>query len=288
MLGVDVRVALVGAGGVGRALARLMIREGIEVRAYDVSPSSVSKALMDGISVTNDLVGLVRWCDHVLISVPSSEVVKVLKLIRGLTTSSTEPKVVYDVSTFKEGLIREYLRFPKYVKVSSIHPMFGPGIKSPSKHVVLLTPIPTREVDSYEVEYLLNYLGFRVVKVGIEEHDELVAKYVGTSYIVATALAEFMMRYGLSLSSDYLGTTFKLLTNHCLAVMHDSPEFISYVLSNEYVRKYLRGLLEVLKELLSSSGKAELIARSFREYVGTEAIDLAYRRLYEFIEGTNH
>ena len=281
----DLRVGIVGAGGIGKLLAKVLINKGFRVKLYDIDRGVLRRAELLGFEITGYLSELINWCDHAVIAVPPNEVLNTLRSIRYLLSNYSLSKVVYDVTTFKEGLISEYLRFPKYVKVTSIHPMFGTGMRSLEKHVVLITPIPSRESDTYEVELLYSELGFKVIRLGIEEHDDLVATYVGTSYVIATLIANYVVRNDL-MSKGIYGTTFKYLLTHCLAVMRDKEEFIGYVLSNERVRRRVRELISILNDLLRSNDEVIKSVRLLKELIRSEVINTAYEVMYDVIEGS--
>lgn len=280
------RVGVVGAGKVGLTLARLMLREGIEVRVVDVNEDALVKATSLGIPRATTLEEVVAWGDHVMVSVPPKEVPRVLAEVRELVVGEgLEGRVIYDTSTFKEGVMREYATFPRDVKVASIHPMFGAGMRDPSKHVVAIVPVPGREDDASPVEELFRSLGFRVVRVSVEEHDDAVATYVGLSYVVATSLAATLAKRGPPLTGELSGTTFKLLLTHCAAVMSDDPGFIEYVVSEGRVRERAAQLLESLASLLEGSLSVGSVVRLFRGMVGEGFIREAYLKLYDVVEG---
>ncbi len=281
----DLRVGIIGAGGIGKLLANALINKGFKVKLYDVDQEALKHAELLGFEIMKYLSELINWCDHLVIAVPPNEVISTLRSIRYLISNYSMSKVIYDVTTFKEGLINEYLRFPKYVKVASIHPMFGTGMRVLEKHVVIITPIPTRESDTYEVELLYSWLGFKVIKLGIEEHDDLVATYVGTSYVIATLMANYVVRNDL-ISKGIYGTTFKYLLTHCLAVMHDKEEFIEYVLSNERVKERVRELIRILNDLLRGNEEVIKSIKLFKELIHSEVINTAYDVMYDVIEGS--
>lgn len=280
------RVGVIGAGKVGLTLAKLMLRKGIEVKVVDVSEDALVKAASLGIPRATTLEEVVVWGNHVMISVPPKEVPKVLAEVRELVVEeSLEGRVIYDTSTFKEGVMREYVTFPRDVRVASIHPMFGVGMRDPSKHVVAIVPVPGREDDALPVEELFRSLGFKVVRVSVEEHDDAIATYVGLSYVIATALATTLTKEGMDKVNVLGGTTFKLLLTHCAAVMSDDPEFIEYVVSEGRVRERAAQLLESLASLLEGSLSVGSVVRLFRGMVGEGFIREAYLRLYDIVEG---
>ena len=279
------RVGVIGAGKIGLTLAKVMLRKGIEVKAVDVSEDALIKAASLGIPKATALEEVVVWGDHVMVSVTPKEVPKVLAEVRELVVEEgLEGKVIYDTSTFKEGIIPEYVTFPRDVMVASIHPMFGAGMRDPSKHVVAVVPVPGREGDALPVEELFRSLGFKVVRVCVEEHDDAIATYVGLSYAIATALAATLAREGVDKVNVLGGTTFKLLLTHCAAVMGDDPEFIEYVVSEGRVRERVAQLLKSLASLLEGSLSVGSVVELFRGMVGEGFIREAYLRLYEVVE----
>jgi len=279
------RVGVVGAGKVGLTLAKLMLREGIEVKVMDINEGALARAASLGIPRASTLEDVVGWGDHVMVSVPPKEVPKALAEVRELVIrEGLEGKVIYDTSTFKEEVMREYVAFPRSVKVASTHPMFGAGMRDASKHVVTVVPVPGREDDALPAEELFRSLGFKVVRVGVEEHDEAVATYVGLSYAVAAALAATLTKEDLRGVNVFGGTTFKLLLTHCAAVMNDDPEFIEYVVSKGRVKNRVGRLIRFLEGILSGSLDVVLTVKSFKDAVGPGFVEEAYAVLYDVIE----
>lgn len=289
------RVGVVGAGRVGLTLAKVMLEAGVEVRAHDVRADALRRAEALGVVPHTGLRELALASDHVIVSTPPRETLRVLDALRGLAREGIlKGKVVYDTLTFKEDVIPAYRRFPPDLRVSSIHPLFGPGMRDPSKHVVAVTPVPGREGDSEQVTELFRNLGFRVVVVDPATHDEVISAYLGISYAVAVAVAGTLLKAREG-SKELLrgphvalrGTTFTFLLNHCLSVMSDDPAFIEYVLSRERVRGWVAALSNVLEGLLREPSKASVIAEVFKEVVGEGELRRAYGSMYSFLEGVS-
>ena len=69
------KIAVVGLGQMGGAIALRLHASGEDVRGYDVSPSAREAAVTKGLPVTDTLQAAVEGCDTILTSLPNSAVV---------------------------------------------------------------------------------------------------------------------------------------------------------------------------------------------------------------------
>ena len=189
-------------------------------------------------------------------------------------------RLVFDIATFKEGVIGEYQSYPKEVMVASVHPLFGPGARDPRKHSVVVVPVPGRREGSRLASQLFRAAGFNVVVASVEEHDEAVAYTIGLSYVIASSLAgalkdKWDSLHGLS------GTTFRLLRILMGSIAGDPEDFIAHILSNPRVQ---RAAAELAETILSATRNPEGHAAALKDLLSADTRTL-YQALYDCIEG---
>ncbi len=282
------RVGIVGVGRIGTWFARLLLGRGFEVGVYDVSERALRKAVRLGAARYGSLENLALHSDHVMVATPPAATIEVLGRLRELADQGTlEGTVIYDTLTFKLDVMEAYSGFPDTVRVSSIHPLFGPGASGPDGHVVAIVPVPGREADSRPVEGFYRSLGFKTVRVDPSRHDRIVSLTIGLSYVVGVALASLVEEAGgLEEVEALAGSTFRLLSMHYRSVLLDSPSLLSEILSRRGVRGYVEGLGGILREALENPEALVGRAARLQKLWGVDVLEKAYLDLYRCVEGS--
>lgn len=274
-------IGVVGAGRMGLALARLLGPAGFEFVFHDASREALERAAGEGYRVAGSLRGLMAESDAVMVAVGYREVTGVLRSLRRLLESNAayRASLVFDIATFKEGLMEEYERFPQSVLVASAHPLFGPGARDPSSHPVAVVPVPGRGEGARAVARIFRRAGFRVYELGLEEHEELVASTVGLAYALASALPKALGGMW-PLTREISGTTFRLLRILAGAVAADREDFIAYILSNPRVAVAVERLSEALASAVRDpQGSAATLKEAAESESGKH-----YTAMYKCIE----
>lgn len=278
-----VEVKIIGSIGAGRmalTLARLLKPLGLDFVMYDTSREAVERADDLGYSVESSFKALLERSDAVMIAVSHSSIKEVVRRV-GRTLNmlpDSRVKLVFDIASFKTGLIEEYIAYPRGLMVGSVHPLFGPGARDPGSHSVAVIPVPGRTGDSILAD-LFRRAGFRIVIVDAARHDEIMGYTIGSSYLLASALAA-AFRDEWSDIEKLSGTTFRLLRILVGSVGVDDEDFISYILSQPGTRRAAVRLVDsILKSILDPRSSAETI----RSLIGEKA-SFYYNQLYDCLE----
>jgi len=198
-----------------------------EVKIFDVDPKRSE----------GDLGELIEWCDMVMLATPFWETANA---IRQLAQYNLENKVVFDIATFKSGIIEAYSALPEGAGAASVHPMFGPGADSIEGQKILTMEVPNRW-GIERVEEFFSELGAEVVRVDAREHDEYVTVTVALSYAIGLALARLYSEMGPKLEL-YGGTSFKYLSTYAYSLLVDKNS-IKYA---EKAKKILNKFINLL------------------------------------------
>lgn len=275
-------LGVVGSGRMGLALARLLKPTGLDFVFYDSNKEALERASKAGYRVSQNLSGLLEQSDAVMVAVSHSAVPATIRALGRLLASrpSARARLVFDIATFKEGVIGEYQSYPEKVMVASVHPLFGPGARDPRRHSVVVVPVPGREEGSRLASHLFREAGFNVVVASVDEHDEAVAYTIGLSYVIASSLAGALKDKWDSIHS-LSGTTFRLLEILMGSIAVDPEDFIAYILSNPQVK---RVAAELASAIVSTTRKPEGYVAALKELLAVDSLTL-YRALYNCIEG---
>lgn len=239
------RVLIIGgAGRMGRWFARFLASQGYEVQIADPAGP------MQEFSYVEDWRAVPLDHDFVVVATPIRETKGILE---GLRVSP--PKgVVFDISSLKSPL-RNELRglVDAGIRVTSVHPMFGPDTRLLSnRHVILVDVGVAGATEAAERLFQSTMAG--IVRMTLEEHDRLIAYVLGLSHALNisffTALAE--SGEGAARLAEMSSTTFNAQLSVAASVAEENPHLYFEIQSlNDYGTESLSALLYSIEKLRS-------------------------------------
>ncbi|GAB6148069.1 prephenate dehydrogenase [Stetteria hydrogenophila] len=275
-------IGVVGAGRMGLTLARLMKPAGFEFVFHDIRREALERASAAGYAVAESLEDLVGRVDAVMVAVSHDAMKPVISYLADLLARpEAKARLVFDISTFKEGVVEAYESVPSKVLAASVHPLFGPGARDPRVHTVAVMPVPGHgEEGAKAAAGIFEKAGFKVIHTTVSEHEESVAYTIGLSYVIATAFS-LTVKERWKRSPRIYGITFRILKSLASTVATDPVDFVEYVLSNPRVRRAAVSLVHAVASILDDPKAAAPAARELT--AGEE--DKLYRTLYKCLEG---
>jgi len=204
-----------GAGKMGQWLAAFLNRRGHRVGIYDPKNSR------SGFRSYRTLAAGIRGSSLALICVPLEQVAIVIDRLAGLGY----PGIVCDIASIK-GHIAAALRSARRggLKITSIHPLFGPGIRSLDRKTVCLCGCGCRQADN-RIRALFRGPEIRLVRLNLDEHDRLISYVLGLSHIINIIFAELLVRSGdpYRRFANVASTTFRRQTDTAQSVLRENP-----------------------------------------------------------------
>lgn len=231
------RTALVigGAGKMGRWFANFLTAQGYRVTIADPAGGG------------GNYEYLADWraskLEHDLIVVATP--IKIANEVLTELAARTPRGVVFDVGSLKTPL-RDGLAALQTagVKVTSIHPMFGPDTELLSGRHVIFIDLGSAEALHIAQEIFASTMAERAVMT-LDEHDRLIAYVLGLSHALNIAFFTALANSGeaaqrlASLSSTTYDAQIDIATN----VSHESPDLYFEIQHlNDYGRESLRAL----------------------------------------------
>jgi chorismate mutase/prephenate dehydrogenase len=168
-----------GAGRMGRWFAEFLASQGYAVEIADPS------GIVEGLVCHHDWRVLTLHHDIIVIATPLRIAVEVMEEL-----AERRPKgLVFDVGSLK-GPLRDSLRslHDAGVRVTSIHPMFGPDTELLSGRHVILVNVGDEEATRAAGALFASTM-VEIVPMSLEDHDRLIAIVLGLSH--ATNIAFF-------------------------------------------------------------------------------------------------
>jgi prephenate dehydrogenase len=221
------RVAVIGAGKMGRWFTRLFRDEGYTVVVYSRTPTR-SEALGEkfGAEVADSNVEAVKDADWVLLCVSLEGLEPVLKEIGPHIGSD---QIVMDISSIKEIPVQLLHKYIENGVTLGTHPVFGPGAKNLKGHNFVLTPVHEEERHfAKEFKVWLEKRGAEVKVLSPRRHDELMALVLGFPHFVGLVACDVLVNCSDFVAAKRVGgATYKLLLTLAGAVATEEPVFYS-------------------------------------------------------------
>jgi len=225
MMPLETRRMLVigGAGKMGSWLSRYFLARGHDVRILDPKKD-------EDLQRAASLEEGVAWADIVVVATPIAITRDVLDDVISL-----EPRgLVFDIASIK-GPVIDLLRkgAVQGVTICSVHPMFGPDAPSLYDRNVLMCHCGSDRAVREAME-LFEGTGAMILRVGVDEHDELVSFVLGLSHAVSLAFFRTLSDSGFDFQTlERAGsTTFRKQMSTSRDVAFENPE-LYYDIQNQ-------------------------------------------------------
>ncbi|MHA1709263.1 MAG: prephenate dehydrogenase/arogenate dehydrogenase family protein [Candidatus Baldrarchaeia archaeon] len=243
------RLGIVGYGRMGRWFAE-KLKDHFEIGVYDIDPSKVKDFW--GV-VYSTLEDLVVNSDVILIATPIDVTSEVLEDVREIVQRrGLRGKIIIDIASLKGSIIPVLKKFPKSVKVCSVHPLFGRTADSFKSRKIVVVPVDGRCEDCKFVIDLFSLLGADIVIADPEFHDRTVAVTIALPYFIGLLYGYFVCREGVRKLEKFAGPSFKRLISHTREILDDSDELVFSLLNSRHSRVAIRKFLNFACQLLDA------------------------------------
>ncbi|KPV63562.1 MAG: prephenate dehydrogenase [Candidatus Bathyarchaeota archaeon BA2] len=278
------KVAIIGAGKMGRWFTRFFLEEGDSVVVSSRSEGKLLKLREEfGIEIASN-VNAVKKADRVLICVPIENFEEVVKEIHSHVRSE---QVVMDICSIKEIPVKIMHEYIKAGITLGTHPVFGPGVKSIKNQNFILTPtVEKEEVFAENFKSWLEERGANVFIMSPRRHDELMSVVLGLPHFLGLVVCDTLLDYGNLLEMKKVaGASYKMLLTLAEAVASEETGFYASLQMTLPEIEKIEGLfleksgewLDIVKrrDRLAFANKMELVKRRLRK------VDPDYAKSYE-------
>lgn len=249
------RIAIIGAGKMGRWFAKFFLGEGFSVIVSDKNKEILSKIKQKLKVETSDNITAVKKADQILLCVPLYSLEDVLREIHSHVQSN---QVVMDICSIKEFPVKAMHEYVNKGITLGTHPMFGPTVKSIKGQNFILTPTDERERSFAKT--FKQWLEERQVRVSIlspKKHDKLMSMVLGFSHFLGLVISDTLLSYAdFAETKKVAGPTYKKLLTLAESVVSQDSKFYAYLqmklpevekIENLFCQKSME-LLKVVKE----------------------------------------
>jgi len=287
------RIAIIGAGRMGRWFARFFSNEGIPVTVSDISKDALRKVSGELEVSVLDNVTATKHADSVLLAVPIDSFRGVIQEISPYLKPN---QAVMDICSVKKavvGIMHEYIRTGVAL---GTHPLFGPGTEKIEGQGWVLTPTNSRERKlAKEVGSWLEKRGARVYLMSPRQHDRLMSLTLAFSHFVGLVVCDTLTRSGkFSQAKRFAGPTYKLLLTLAEAVASEDPNHYGSIQMNlpeaEMVQKLFVASSKEWLDIVKKRDKSRFVGKMKRLKERLRKLDpgylISYDAMYQLLRKT--
>jgi prephenate dehydrogenase len=241
----NLKLAIVGAGGMARILAKIFKGRVSEVAIVSRSLEKASR-FSGKMGVSCSAIESIGEYDAVILTTPSQHIPGVVGRISPLLRDGS---LLMDISSVKLGIIEKVLELlPSGVEYLSIHPLLGPAARKLVGNRVILIPV---RGSSYVkmIKMIFEDAGLRVVLSTPEEHDGIMAYVQVAHHLSYLALALTLHDMGPEILENYATRSLKR-TMQMLRMLHGNLRVIREIAElNRYAGMAVEDLKKSIDEL---------------------------------------
>jgi prephenate dehydrogenase len=241
------KVAILGCGRFGRALAELAIDNGLQASAWDPAaevPASIA---------ASSPADLASRAHHIVIAVPTAETRKALL---SLAPHVTSRHLVMDVGSVKQGAVQAMHEvLGSRVPWVSTHPLFGSSsIALGERLLAVVCPNAVHPFAAVFAREFYERLGCVVTEQDAAEHDRAMARTHALAFFVAKAL----MDLGAGADASFTPPSFHAMARTIEQVRTDAGHlFVAIERENPFASDSRQELLDALSRIHSQLEQIE-------------------------------
>lgn len=207
------------------------------------------KVLISSRRTTLTNIELAERSDVIIISVPLSVVVKVIKEIAPFVRKDA---LLTDISAVKEEPVKAMLK--SKASVVGMHPVFGPMTKSFKNQTIVLCPARGRKWFLW-LKNLFKKEGFNVKISTPKEHDKMMAVIQGLTHFTAISSGYTLkkLKVDLEKSLEFMSPNYRLSMDVVGRILAQEPEVYTDIeLYNKYVKNVIYNYQKSSKEIFEA------------------------------------
>ncbi|GBC75565.1 2-(hydroxymethyl)glutarate dehydrogenase [archaeon HR06] len=195
----DKRIGFIGLGAMGGNMAKNLLKKGFKLLVYDVRESALKEVVKEGGDEANSIKEVAESCDIVLLSLPTSEVVRevCLELIKNMKKGA----IIIDMSTTDIAITEEIGLKAREKGIEFLDAPVSGGPEGAKAATLTIMVGGKREIfeECYEIFKVLGKEIYYIGDVGSGQKIKLVNQILVGIHFAATAEAVF---FGKSLGLD--------------------------------------------------------------------------------------
>ncbi|MBD3324495.1 prephenate dehydrogenase/arogenate dehydrogenase family protein [candidate division KSB3 bacterium] len=237
------KIAVLGAGHMGRWFARELLTEGHEIAVFDVDPDTTHD--LPSAQILSALPELEAFAPELLLNAVSIR--RTIEAFQASVPYLPDHCVLVDVTSVKGDLPKFYQQ--GNFRYASLHPMFGPTFANVDnlreENTILIT-----ESDPNAKEFFRAFFqkrGLNIFEFSFKAHDQM------TAYSLSLPFASTLVFAACMKNTTVPGTTFKRHLTIAKGLLSEDDHLLAEILFNQYSLEQLEKVtarLEFLKHVI--------------------------------------
>ncbi len=257
--------SVIGASGqMGNWFTQLLKANRYKVIIYDKNrTSSIRQARRLRLQAVDSIDQAIRASDLVVLATPTDVTAKILKQ---LDARKFRGKVLVEISSVKEPVRRWISKLANSgMSIISIHPIFGPSVKSLSGKTIMVTAAPRGHAAADSFLSMLRKRGARIMRCSYDTHDRYVSLVLTIPHLVNIAMVNTLrvLQVNPNRLLKMAGPRFKLQMVIAETVYQEAlNNELSILMSNKYSRIPIKEFADqtaLLRNLTSANRKSSLL-----------------------------
>ncbi|MEM2856757.1 MAG: prephenate dehydrogenase/arogenate dehydrogenase family protein [Candidatus Nitrosocaldaceae archaeon] len=283
------KIAIIGTGKMGSLFARYF-KEKYCVYVYDKYGTNVEKLVKEGVKEIT--LEELKEIDYVILSVSLENMIDTLKEV---VCYMKRGSILIEISSIKHSIYKIMKELYKEygVRMISLHPLFGQGIKSMNDAKFVLVPVVNYEEEEKTVSSL--FPNAKIIKMDAKEHDKAMAIILGLTHLVNFIFVKSIIDEDYNKLKEIGGTTFKLNSILLESIMNDAPNLTIQLLTlnpfmKMYTKKFMRHAINISR-LLTDGDKDRLLEeyKEAREEMNKKSkMEESYELMYKILQELNN
>jgi len=257
MLGKSITI-IGGSGGIGQVFAKLFKRYGFNITLLARNKEKLERVANQlEVQYELDLKRAVKGADIVMVSIP---IHSTPEMIRQVGHFLKKDALIFDVTSLKRETHKALNEIRKNYSINSVslHPMFGPGIKTMENYNMILLNVGGTENYNKKRDALKNIFikeGLKITEISDpEEHDKIMALVLGTPHMFNILFMKLLKKINIPLSKlmEFTGTTFLLQKVFAESIIQREVEMFGEIqMDNPQFHNLLNEFKKILDEYSS-------------------------------------
>ena len=285
-----------GSGGMGKVFARYFKKHGFNVTLYardEKKLETISYELEVNSSV--NLEESVENADIIIISIP---IKKTTEMVIKVTPLMKKNALIFDITSLKFSVFKALKdassRYP--INCLSLHPMFGPGIKSMKNYVIIALKVGGTEYYQEIIEKLFAIFesdGVIITYTTPEEHDRRMALTLAVPHMFNILFLNLLKKSGIALNelTRFTGTTFLLQKVFAESIIQREMEMFGEIQMENLQFYDILDLFEALvknyKEIIQNKRESafqEIFTDGLEYSREDDHFEKSYKYFYDFMK----
>lgn len=241
-----------GLGKMGRWMADFFKSSGYMVDIVDSSDSDTNSAHAS-------LPENIKIYDFIAICTPLDTIGPVLNEIVNLKPNG----VIFDIGSLKSHIIHELSNaITEGLQVTSLHPMFGPNIRTLAGRNVILATCGSKEADS-KVRDLFKDTACNLMEIPVDDHDKYMSLSLGLSHAINLLFGMVIAKSGFDYQclNNFSSTTFLKQSRTAREVFAENPNLYysiqKFNIHKDKLYENLASSVHDLQELVQSDTSSD-------------------------------